>query len=123
MFAERNGREDYGDRDTGERSEDEETKSMSLLIDLPRPRRILSMYIYVVAFSFLALVAIAWYFVNTFMQIFIETIVAANPSAFDSDVNTLIVNIWMWMPILFLFGLLIWVYVNAQKPKEYLAYE
>lgn len=79
-------------------------------------------FIWVVAFVALAVFGLVWYFVNIGVQMMIDQVVAANPTVFDTGLSQLIVNIWMWLPAFMVFTLLLWVYVNSQKPAGYPSY-
>lgn len=79
-------------------------------------------FVWVVAFVAIFGFGLAWYFVNVGIQMVIDQMVASNPAVFDAGLNSLIVNVWMWLPAFFIFTLLLWVYVNAQKPAGYPSY-
>ena len=83
------------------------------------------MYIWMVAFAFLVFFGLIWFFFNVVVQIMIGSMMSGFGSYFNSDpmyakTNVFFTNIWLYMLILSTFGLLIWVYVNSQKPKDML---
>jgi len=78
-----------------------------------------SVYVWVGAFGLIFLFALAYYFISIPILSVMEAIQGQFPNYFDSDVHELVTNIWLWLPIIMLLGgVLLWVYVNSQKPRE-----
>ena len=72
-------------------------------------------YLWVVAVLVLFVFGLIWYFVNFVVATYIETIVAVDPTLYGTE-HIFIVNLWFWLGAIMFISLLLWVYVNSQKP-------
>jgi len=78
----------------------------------------MAIYLWAVAFTLMVIYAIVWYALNDAVTAFITTVTSEFSSSFDQRFTNLFLALWQYSPALMLMGLLIWIYVNSQKPKE-----